>query len=76
MKKGKNVPKVSINKEGNRLYLDYEGTAINWFYSDADIEVGLSAEHTLSYISIELKSKLAIEIVKEIVKPIKKGEEK
>ncbi len=64
-------PKVSINKRGNRLYLDYGRGAIDWLYIESDVEIGLSMDRKISYISIELKSKIAkedVEFLKEAVK--------
>ncbi len=64
-------PEVSINKRGNRLYLNYGRGAIDWLYVESDVEIGLSTDRKISYISIELKSKIAkkdVEFLKEAVK--------
>ena len=64
---------ISINKEGNRLYLDYGREAINWLYSTGDVEIGLSADKKISYVAIELTG-LAKPVIKALEKAIKKGE--
>ena len=63
-------PEMSINEIGNRLYLDYKREATNWIYGESDVEIGLTNDLRISYISIEIKSRKAIEdldLLKEAV---------
>jgi hypothetical protein len=48
-------PKITINERGNRLVIDFGIKANNRIYSESDVEIGLSEDKKISYLSIEFK---------------------
>ena len=54
----KKRPRFSLNKTGNRMYIDFGGVAKDWIYGESDVEIGLTGDLKISYVSIEFKKKL------------------
>lgn len=51
-------PKMTMNSKGNRLNIDFGTKANSWIYNESDVEIGISEDKKISYLSIEFKKKL------------------
>jgi len=62
---------IKINNKGNLIKLDFKKESNKWLYGESDIEIGITDNNLLSYISIEIKNGLTENELKLLKKAIK-----
>ena len=67
---------VKINNKGNLLKFDFKKESSKWLYGESDVEIGITGNNILSYISIEIKNGLTTKELKLFKKVIKNEETK
>ena len=67
---------VKINNKGNLLKFDFKKESSKWLYGESDVEIGISGNNILSYISIEIKNGLTTKELKLLKKVIKNEDNK
>lgn len=55
-----------LNEMGNRLYIDFGGKPVDWIYQSSDVEIGITEDKNISYISVEFKKELSDEDLKNL----------
>ncbi len=63
---------ITINNKGNLLKFDFKKENSKWLYGESDVEIGITDNNILSYISIEIKNGLTEKELKLLKKVIKK----
>jgi len=61
---------IKINN-GNIIKLDFKKESNKWLYGESDIEIGITDNNLLSYISIEIKNGLTeneLKLLKKVIK--------
>ena len=67
---------IKINNKGNLLKFDFKKESSKWLYGESDVEIGITGNNILSYISIEIKNGLTTKELKLFKKVIKNEETK
>jgi hypothetical protein len=67
---------IKINNKGNLLTFDFKKKSSKWLYGESDVEMGITGNNSLAYISIEIKNGLTTKELKLLKKVIKNEETK
>ncbi|WMT53741.1 hypothetical protein [Ferroplasma acidiphilum] len=67
---------IKINNKGNLLKFDFKKESSKWLYGESDVEIGITDNNSLAYISIEIKNGLTTKELKLLKKVIKNEETK
>ena len=67
---------IKINNKGNLLTFDFKKKSSKWLYGESDVEIGITDNNSLAYISIEIKNGLTTKELKLLKKVIKNEETK
>jgi predicted transport protein len=62
---------IKINNKGNLLKFDFRKESSKWLYGESDVEIGITDNNMLSYISIEIKNGLTekeLKLLKRVIK--------